>query len=90
MNAKKKNPDHVERAEKQFETNRAPWSPDRTPPAIRNVLAPLVMEVERLTMTPEIARTIRAALGATSYPHSKAALAWMDERYDRRGELIES
>lgn len=89
MNAKKKNPDHVERAEAQFATNRAPWT-DRTAPAIRNVIAPLVMEIDRLTMTPEIARTIRAALGATSYAHSKEALAWLNELYDKKGDRIDS
>lgn len=86
-----------ENAKKNFAVNKAPWT-DRTRPAVMSLIGSHLMEVEELTIPPEMVKTLRHALenvqggGVLAGGRARAttqALAWLNERYDEDGDLKE-
>lgn len=68
----------IERAKRQFEVNGAPWT-DRTEAAIRNVVTPLVMDIEALTLGSAQVRILRVLVkGAIADTERLAVLAPID------------
>ncbi len=60
----------IERAKKQFETHGVEWN-DRTEAAVRNVVAPLLMDRDAAVLTPAQVRVIRALVSGAIGDHDR-------------------